>query len=557
MPKEKQPMPTFPLVTLRQLLASNKRLIAVCTGLLSIYQIAEALIAVLLGWLAHSLIANDSVWNLLVGIAALGMALATVSLSWQIGFRTLQSASARTAYELREKLVARVVSDSGHGQNKDELPRQELPTVMGEDVVQAVDIIEIVPVGISALLGTIFCTIVLAMIDLPLGAVVLVLSATVLMVLQGMSRVIERRAEQQQGLLARATGCMTDILQGLPVIAGVAGAHPAYNGYTLRSERAHSNARRLAWISGGYEAVAVGSNALLLSAVGLYAGYRAVYGEVTVGELVTVVALSQFIAEPMRQCSRMPRYIGLARASVRRLQRVSPPPELREGYAVPAARGQGEAIRIYGSGDVVFTEGHLTVVQCTARWADEVIDALVSGEPTMKNHQNDTSPASSPMEVFVRGRDVRELSVKSLRARVLAEPRNPVIFGSTVRDVLRAGSAADDAGRVENDARILYVLSELGLDELSQGGDSVLNLELTEGARNLSGGQRQRLGLARALLAEPEVLVMVDPLSSLDSVTAMKVARAVTMIRRHRTTIVLCGGRAFRSVAGKVAHVKP
>ena len=81
--------------------------------------------------------------------------------------------------------------------------------------------------------------------------------------------------------------------------------------------------------------------------------------------------------------------------------------------------------------------------------------------------------------------------------------------------------------------------------------------ELTEGARNLSGGQRQRLGLARALLADPEMLVMVDPVSSVDSMTGMKVARAVRDIRRGRTTVVLCVGRAFRSVAEDVVDVKP
>ncbi len=547
------------VVTLRGLVRKNSRAMALSGLLLSIYHVAEAMIAVLLGWLAHSLIASDNVWHLVGGIAALGATLATVSVSWQTGFRMLQATSARNVCELRAGITSQVVSHGGHPDDSNSLPRQELPTVVGEDVVQAVDIIEVVPVGVSALVGAIFCTIVLALIDLPLGVVVLVLSAVVLMVLHRLSLIIEQRAEKQQTLLARVTASMTDILQGLPVISGVAGAHPAYCGYARKSEQACVDARKLAWVSGGYEAVAMGSNVLLLSAVGLYAGYRTMSGDVTLGELVTVVALSQFIAEPMRQCSRMPRFIGLARASVRRLQRVAEAQPLRKGQGVPLAQVGKPAIVVRG-GDgevegselapVAFAEGRLTVVHCSTAWADALVDALVAGESMELGPLTDSQPQS----LRIRGRDICEISVDEVRSAVLAEPRKPALFGDTMGQAMLRSSGE---GRVED---AIGILNALGLDELAPGAAhsaGVVDHELTEGARNLSGGQRQRLGLARALLAEPEMLVMVDPVSSVDSMTGMKVARAVRAIRRGRTTVVLCLGRAFQSVAEEVVVVKP
>lgn len=547
------------VVTLRGLVRKNSRVMALSGLLLSIYHVAEAMIAVLLGWLAHSLIASDNVWHLVGGIAALGATLATVSVSWQTGFRMLQATSARNVCELRAGITSQVVSHGGHPDDSNSLPRQELPTVVGEDVVQAVDIIEVVPVGVSALVGAIFCTIVLALIDLPLGVVVLVLSAVVLMVLHRLSQIIEQRAEKQQTLLARVTASMTDILQGLPVISGVAGAHPAYRGYARKSEEACADARKLAWVSGGYEAVAMGSNVLLLSAVGLYAGYRTISGDVTLGELVTVVALSQFIAEPMRQCSRMPRFIGLARASVRRLQRVAEAQPLRKGQGVPLAQVGKPAIVVRG-GDgevegselapVAFAEGRLTVVHCSTAWADALVDALVAGESMELGPLTDSQPQS----LRIRGRDICEISVDDVRSAVLAEPRKPALFGDTMGQAVLRSSGE---GRAKD---AVDIFNALGLDELAPGAAhsaGVLDHELTEGARNLSGGQRQRLGLARALLAEPEMLVMVDPVSSVDSMTGMKVARAVRDIRRGRTTVVLCVGRAFRSVAEDVVDVKP
>ena len=546
------------VVSLRGLIRKNSRAMALSGLLLSIYHVAEAMIAVLMGWLAHSLIASDNVWHLVGGITALGATLATVSLSWQTGFRILQATSARNVCELRAGITSQVVSHGGQPDDVDSLPRQELPTVVGEDVVQAVDIIEVVPVGISALVGAIFCTIVLALIDLPLGVVVLVLSSVVLMVLHKLSKIIERRAERQQILLARVTARMTDILQGLPVIAGVAGAHPAYRGYARKSELACADARKLAWVSGGYEALAMGSNVLLLSSVGLDAGYRAIAGDVTLGELVTVVALSQFIAEPMRQCSRMPRFIGLARASVRRLQRVAEAQQLREGLSVPPAQVGTPAISTCGgNGDVAeldqasvkFVEERLTVVHCSATWADALVDALVAGESMKVGTPTDPQT----QHLWIRGRDIREISVGDVRSAVLAEPRRPALFGDTVGQAVRRSSG--EGGMVD----AAEILSALGLDELAPGGAhaaGVLDYELTEGARNLSGGQRQRLGLARALLVDPEMLVMVDPVSSVDSISGMKVARAVRDIRRGRTTVVLCAGRAFQSVAEEVVDVK-
>ncbi|KAB3522842.1 ATP-binding cassette domain-containing protein [Corynebacterium sp. zg254] len=529
-------------VTLRRLITKNARVIVLCAGLLSIYQVAEAMIAVLLGWLARSLIASENVWNLVGGIAVLGATLAIVSLSWQTGFRILQATSARNICRLRTEIGGHVISPGGHLLDEDDLPRQELPTVVGEDVVQAVDIIEVISVGMSALIGVVFCTVVLAMIDLPLGITVFLLSVGILTVLQGISRIIEGYAERQQALLAGVTARMTDILQGLPVISGVAGAHPAYSGYARKSEEAHADARALAWVSGAYEAVSVGSNVLLLSVVGLYAGYRTISGDVTLGELVTVVALSQFIAEPMRQCSRMPRYIGLARASVHRLQRISPTGEIREGEQIPPAEAGKVAISIDGEPAVRFYEGHLTAVHCSASWAAKLVDALVDGEAE---------------GIRIRGRDVSLLSVDHLRTIVLAEPRWPALFGKTVGEVLQGGSRTRQDNSELNSNRSFELLRAVGLDELSLSESGVINYELTEGARNLSGGQRQRLALARALLVEPEVLVMVDPVSSVDSMTGLKVARAVREHRKGRTTIVLCVGRAFQSVADTVVDVKP
>ena len=155
-------------VRLSQLVAANKGIIVVTSLLLCVYQAAEAMVAVLLGWLVSTVIVSNNVWVLAGGVGALGLVLATVSVSWQTAFRLLQNASARQICAMRTKIASRTISPTQRLATGQRLADDELPTVVGEDVVQTSDIIEIIPVGISSLVGVVFCTAVLTIIDLSL-----------------------------------------------------------------------------------------------------------------------------------------------------------------------------------------------------------------------------------------------------------------------------------------------------------------------------------------------------------------------------------------------------
>lgn len=86
------------------------------------------------------------------------------------------------------------------------------------------------------------------------------------------------------------------------------------------------------------------------------------------------------------------------------------------------------------------------------------------------------------------------------------------------------------------------------IEALPQGVDS----QVRDSGSNLSGGQRQRLVLARALHADPEVLVLVDPTSAVDSVTEVSIAQGIRDFRAGKTTVVLSTSPAFVNVADRV-----
>ncbi|MEL4165049.1 ABC transporter ATP-binding protein/permease [Corynebacterium bovis] len=562
---------------LRAILRRHRAVIAGTTLLLCVYQVAEASVALVLGVLADHVLPSGDVRRLVGGVVLLGIVIAVVSASWRTAFRILQSRNADQVHRMRADLAARVIGhvDPPGGVRDGDIPHGELPTVVGEDVVQTSDVIEVVPVSLSAAVGVVFCAAALAVVDLPLGLGVIGATVVVLVVLHLLSTAVTRRGEDQQRLLAEATSRLTDILRGLRPVAGVSGQRPAYDGYVDLSRRARDQAERLSRVTGGYEGVSTAAGVLLVATVGVAAGYRAVGGQITVGDLVTVVALSQFIAEPLRTLSRMPRYLGHARASARRVVRVRRAAAARPGRPVPEAAAGVPALTVTGGGpEVEVDDGLLSAVTCPPERAAAVVEALVAGGA------EGAGGVVGAVDVCVRGVPVGALDLGDVRARVLAEPRHPTVFAGSVREALGAGAGAAGgaAGGMAGGAAgagasagagprgpavpnadggdgvraVVALLAALGLDELGTRMDDVLSLQLRDGAANLSGGQRQRLALARSLVADREILVLVDPVSAVDSMTGVAVARTVRDLRKGRTTVVLAAGPAFRSVADRV-----
>ncbi|WP_342026389.1 ABC transporter ATP-binding protein [Corynebacterium bovis] len=583
---------------LRAILRRHRAVIAGTTLLLCVYQVAEASVALVLGVLADHVLPSGDVRRLVGGVVLLGIVIAVVSASWRTAFRILQSRNADQVHRMRAELAAQVIGhvDPPGGVRDGDIPHGELPTVVGEDVVQTSDVIEVVPVSLSAAVGVVFCAAALAVVDLPLGLGVIGATVVVLVVLHLLSTAVTRRGEDQQRLLAEATSRLTDILRGLRPVAGVSGQRPAYDGYVDLSRRARDQAERLSRVTGGYEGVSTAAGVLLVATVGVAAGYRAVGGQITVGDLVTVVALSQFIAEPLRTLSRMPRYLGHARASARRVVRVRRAAAARPGRPVPEATAGVPALTVTGGGpEVGVDDGLLSAVTCPPERAAAIVEALVAGGAVGvggvvgagggvgaggvvgagsardagggvdAGAAGDAVDAGDVVDVCVRGVPVGALDLGDVRARVLAEPRHPTVFAGSVREALGAagdvgagdsaaarGPAVPNADGGDGVRAVVALLAALGLGELGARMDDVLSLQLRDGAANLSGGQRQRLALARSLVADREILVLVDPVSAVDSMTGVTVARTVRDLRKGRTTVVLAAGPAFRSVADRV-----
>ena len=150
--------------------------------------------------------------------------------------------------------------------------------------------------------------------------------------------------------------------------------------------------------------------------------------------------------------------------------------------------------------------------------------------------------------VTLGGVPVSALPLAELRRRVVVSETDPLLFSGPLREELDPWGRASDEQVV---GAIAVANAEDVLDSLPEGLDG----HMEERGRSFSGGQRQRLVLARALLAEAEILILVEPTSAVDAHTEARIARRLSAARRGRTTVVMTASPLVLDQADRVAFV--
>ncbi|MFJ2592577.1 ABC transporter ATP-binding protein [Streptomyces erythrochromogenes] len=521
---------------LRTALRRNIGAMARGTVLMGLYQAGETAFPIALGLIVEHTMRERSPGALVLSIAALAVIITTVSLSWRFGMRILQKANTTEAHRWRVRVadcglqpVARDV----------DLKSGEVLTIATEDADQTADIIEVVPLLISSLVAVLVAAVALGLADLRLGLLVIVGTVAILSILSVMSRRIGSSTREQQARVARAGAKVADLITGLRPLHGFGGNHAAFGSYRKVSTEAKRQAVTVAGVNGAYAGTAMALNSALAVAVTLTAGWLAFDGRITIGELVMAVGLAQFIMEPLKLFSDMPKYVMMARASAERMALVlTAPPVSVPGPRRPAAGGDLEidGIRHGALRGVKFqvpAGGFTAIAAYQPRAAADLAAVLAVRVP----------PHAYEGAVRVGGQEVAELSVEAVREHMLVNPYDAEIFAGTLRTNI------DPSGRSRTVPEAVEASMLTDVVALHREG---LDYAVRDRGANLSGGQRQRLSLARALAADSDVLVLHDPTTAVDAVTEQLIARNIARLRRGRTTLVITSSPALLDAADRV-----
>lgn len=370
-----------------------------------------------------------------------------------------------------------------------------------------------------------------------LGVVVLVGVPLLAGAAMWLLRPLYRRQHQQRELAGELTTVASDIVAGLRVLRGVGGEEAFGARYRQQSQRVRHAAVAAARVQSTLDALQVLLPGVCVAGVTWLGARFALAGAVTPGELVACYGYAAFLIMPLRNATETAKHIARAHVSARRVVRVlqirpeitDPPQPL----TLPVGGSPGELADPV-SGLCVPPGRFVAVAATTPEDGAALADRL---------------GRYAEGDVTWGGVRLADLPVAAVRERILVADTEARLFSGRLRDELDpTGSATDEAV-----AAALHTASaEDVIDALPDGLDTLV----TERARSLSGGQRQRLLLVRALLTNPEVLVLVEPTSAVDAHTEARIADRLSAARTGRTTVVMTTSPLVLDRADRVCFVE-
>jgi len=366
--------------------------------------------------------------------------------------------------------------------------------------------------GVGAALAYVVIAVLLFRVSVLLAVVVLagvLVLALILGPALGRLQNVGASYRSQQGVL---TGRIVDIIGGLSVLNGLGGKNFYANRFREESQRLQLTGYRVGRITSLVQAVGLGLPTLFVAVVVWLAARLAAGGSITVGELVAVYGYAAVLVVPVSSFIEGAVDINHALVAARRVTDFLTLQRDADGTTPLPAHGD----LIDTASGIRVQRGEFTAV-AAARQADAI--ALV-----------DRLGGFGPGATW-NGQPLSDLSPAALREHVLVADNDADLFAGPLAEVV--------AGRFEVDeTQVLTALHMAAADDVVRGLPGGLASRIDTGGRNLSGGQRQRVRLARALLADPAVLLAVDPTSAVDAATEGIVIDRLILARRGRTTLV-------------------
>jgi ABC-type multidrug transport system fused ATPase/permease subunit len=438
--------------------------------------------------------------------------------NWLIAtFRTQQLVSRQTAL-LGSSLPAQI-------------PTGDVVSVTAADVFRVGGAFDVSARAAGAVVSFLVVAVILLRSSTFLGLVVLLGVPLLTLGVAPLLRPLKRRQTEQRRMVGQLTTLGADTVAGLRVLRGIGGEDTFLDRFRTTSQQVRAAGVRVARVQALLDAAQVLLPGIFVVLVTWLGARLAVSGKLSVGQLVAFYGYAAFLVTPLRTATEAADKLTTAVVSASRViavLRVRPlltdPAAASGSRPVPAT----PADLVDPTSGLHVAAGSLVGVACAV---PEESERLADRLGRYVDAHRDGAGGS---QVRLGGVPLDRLGVDEVRRRILVVDKDPRLFSGTLRfelDPLRLAAGDDQV--------LLDAVAAAGADDVLEALPDGLDSEVEERGRSLSGGQRQRLVLARALVTDPQVLVLDEPTSAVDAHTEARVAERLREVRAGRTTVVM------------------
>ncbi|MEV4171600.1 ABC transporter ATP-binding protein [Nonomuraea sp. NPDC049709] len=389
----------------------------------------------------------------------------------------------------------------------------EVVSVGNSDIAHIGSSMDILLRSTGAIVAIVTVTVILISTSLPLGLLVLFGVPLMALAVGPLLRPLHGRQRTQRELSGELSTRAADIVAGLRVLRGIGGEQVFSERYRDESQRVRRAGVRVAGVESVLEGAQIVLPGLLIAIVTGVGATFAVAGEIPTGQLVAFYLYAVFLIGPMRTLTEAADKLTKGHVAAGRVIRIlSIEPEITGG----TGSSEGGVLRDSYSG-VTLQPGSLT--------------AVAAGTPEEAIAIADRLGRYADGDVTFGAEELRTLPLDQVRSRIVVADNGARLFNGRLRDELDVRGKAD--GDQIRDALHAACATDI-VEALPEG----LDAQVAEAGREFSGGQQQRLRLARALLADPEVLILVEPTSAVDAHSEARIAERLAKARAGQTTMI-------------------
>ena len=349
-----------------------------------------------------------------------------------------------------------------------------------------------------------------------------------------LSKPVRRNSRSRQKELGTLNGTVEETVAGFRTVSAYGREASVIRSFEETSERLTKAGVRTETLSGIFGPVmnAIGNISFVI--VAAFGGWLAFKGVITVGVIAAFLMYVRQFSRPVNELSMVYGQLQTAVAGAERVFYIlDQKPEPKDGAEAPVISGSEVEFRHV---NFSYEPGHSVIHDLSLRVPAGKKVALVgatgSGKTTLSNlllrfYEPDSG------SILVGGHDIRGYSRQSLRRRIAVVLQDTVLFSDTVRNNLSYGK------RDATDEELMRAAEMSHCDDLIRALPGGLDARIGRGGVTLSAGERQLLAIARAFVANPDILILDEATSSVDTRTEKSIQRAMQRVMERRTSIVI------------------